>query len=113
MLDAGRPKSSNSRSISPRSQSIGRSRGWLTGVPFDPEIGTCLVIAHLLRTGTRRPAIGRNKFAVERPEPLLHQRSEERRVGKECVSPCSSRWSSYLSKKNTQYNTSTIIYNKQ
>src|SRR3546814_13975065 len=24
-------------------------------------------------TGTRRPAIGRNKFAVERHEPLLHQ----------------------------------------
>src|SRR3546814_15001619 len=25
-----------------------------------------------------------------------YQRSEERRVGKECVSPCSSRWSPYL-----------------
>src|SRR3546814_20076394 len=29
----------------------------------------------------------------------LH-RSEERRVGKECVSTCSSRWSPYHSKKN-------------
>src|SRR3546814_15428975 len=28
-------------------------------------------------TGTRRPAIGRNKFAVERHEPLLHQRALE------------------------------------
>src|SRR3546814_13236356 len=27
-------------------------------------------------------------------------RSEERRVGKECVSTCSSRWSPYHSKKN-------------
>src|SRR3546814_17480329 len=27
-------------------------------------------------------------------------RSEERRVGKECVSPCRSRWSPYHSKKN-------------
>src|SRR3546814_19385712 len=27
------------------------------------------------------------------------QRSEERRVGKECVSTCSSRWSTYPSKK--------------
>src|SRR3546814_18361000 len=27
-------------------------------------------------------------------------RSEERRVGKECVSPCRSRWSPYYSKKN-------------
>src|SRR3546814_17206236 len=31
----------------------------------------------------------------------LGQRSEERRVGKECVSTCRSRWSPYQSKKNT------------
>src|SRR3546814_15010417 len=30
------------------------------------------------------------------------QRSEERRVGKECVSTCSSRWSPYPSKKKQQ-----------
>src|SRR3546814_11597826 len=30
------------------------------------------------------------------------KRSEERRVGKECVSTCSSRWSPYHSKKKTQ-----------
>src|SRR3546814_4558653 len=29
------------------------------------------------------------------------KRSEERRVGKECVSTCRSRWSPYHSKKNT------------
>src|SRR3546814_20767274 len=29
-------------------------------------------------------------------------RSEERRVGKECVSTCRSRWAPYHSKKNTQ-----------
>src|SRR3546814_14255667 len=28
-------------------------------------------------------------------EGFLRQRSEERRVGKECVSPCRSRWSPY------------------
>src|SRR3546814_5225287 len=27
------------------------------------------------------------------PDPLRFQRSEERRVGKECVSTCRSRWS--------------------
>src|SRR3546814_13760618 len=27
--------------------------------------------------------------------PILFRRSEERRVGKECVSTCSSRWSPY------------------
>src|SRR3546814_14214451 len=31
----------------------------------------------------------------------LQFRSEERRVGKECVSTCSSRWSPYHYKKNT------------
>src|SRR3546814_19559475 len=31
-------------------------------------------------------------------------RSEERRVGKECVSTCRSRWSPYHSKKNTNSN---------
>src|SRR3546814_10941018 len=31
--------------------------------------------------------------------PASHIRSEERRVGKECVSPCRSRWSPYHSKK--------------
>src|SRR3546814_14407099 len=34
-------------------------------------------------------------------KPENHERSEERRVGKECVSTCRSRWSPYHSKKNT------------
>src|SRR3546814_17858662 len=41
--------------------------------------------------------------AIGRHEPLQHrtdQRSEERRVGKECVSTCRSRWSPYHSTKN-------------
>src|SRR3546814_19888619 len=29
------------------------------------------------------------------PEPIFYVRSEERRVGKECVSTCSTRWSPY------------------
>src|SRR3546814_16833336 len=29
------------------------------------------------------------------PQPFVEQRSEERRVGKECVSTCRSRWSPY------------------
>src|SRR3546814_12852544 len=35
-------------------------------------------------------------------------RSEERRVGKECVSPCRSRWSPYHYKKKQKNNTTTI-----
>src|SRR3546814_17955319 len=38
-------------------------------------------------------------FNLERPQSsilaMLASRSEERRVGKECVSTCSSRWSPY------------------
>src|SRR3546814_18331318 len=33
----------------------------------------------------------------------MTQRSEERRVGKECVSTCRSRWSPYHYKKNKSY----------
>src|SRR3546814_19688437 len=35
-------------------------------------------------------------------EAAVAERSEERRVGKECVSTCRSRWSPYHSKKNTK-----------
>src|SRR3546814_18736522 len=35
---------------------------------------------------------------------LRRTRSEERRVGKECVSTCRSRWSPYQLKKNTTIN---------
>src|SRR3546814_17384454 len=41
--------------------------------------------------------------------PAWHDpnRSDERRVGKECVSPCRSRWSPYPSK--TQHRTKNIV----
>src|SRR3546814_19038550 len=35
-------------------------------------------------------------------EQTFGERSEERRVGKECVSSCRSRWSPYHSKKNNR-----------
>src|SRR3546814_15108992 len=42
-------------------------------------------------------------FAVITPESQNQcLRSEERRVGKECVSTCRSRWSPYHYKKNIQ-----------
>src|SRR3546814_20567511 len=40
---------------------------------------------------------GRDKVRTARSHPEV--RSEERRVGKECVSTCRSRWSPYHSKK--------------
>src|SRR3546814_12288316 len=38
-------------------------------------------------------------------------RSEARRVGKECVSTCRSRWSPYHSKKQKEQNQTTLIEN--
>src|SRR3546814_14055052 len=37
--------------------------------------------------------VGQKRFSLEGGESFI--RSEERRVGKECVSTCSSRWSPY------------------
>src|SRR3546814_15666694 len=55
--------------------------------------------AGLLSLGVRRG----DKVAIvgdNRPR-LYWTRSEERRVGKECVSTCRSRWSPYHSQKNS------------
>src|SRR3546814_12147003 len=40
----------------------------------------------------------------------IQPRSEERRVGKECVSTCRSRWSSYHYKKKKQRNRASNNY---
>src|SRR3546814_10958683 len=42
---------------------------------------------------------------------VTNRRSEERRVGKECVSTCRSRWSPYHKKKNCRISFSNLIYN--
>src|SRR3546814_18859332 len=45
-----------------------------------------------------------------RQRHAIAHRSEERRVGKECVSTCRSRWSPYHSKKKKQPNNSQLIH---
>src|SRR3546814_15432491 len=55
---------------------------------------------------------GRSGFAHGH-EPLVGQRSEERRVGKECVSKCRSRWSPNHSIKKEQDRVHTIINEKR
>src|SRR3546814_20048878 len=61
---------------------------------------------------------GRHSFALQfAPHPKSHlrrresrfRRSEERRVGKELVSTCRSRWSPYHYKKNTHTSHNTTI----
>ena len=74
----------------------------LEGLPAGVEITTEFVSAHLAR---RRLGYGRGARqkleadALEITGGVRHGlslgRSEERRVGKECVSTCRSRWSPY------------------
>src|SRR3546814_15407281 len=53
-------------------------------------------------TGATSPGVATCRFlAVAGGHPALVARSEERRVGKECVSTCRSRWSPFHKKKKT------------
>src|SRR3546814_13830619 len=94
-----------------------RSRG---AMPSEVEAATSLVLATLeraprLRSGIR---IGFKNAALKCREQRHHHsaddeqqprnllpahRSEERRVGKECVSKCRSRWSPINQKQKTNY----------
>src|SRR3546814_14185867 len=51
---------------------------------------------------TRLDVRERRRQAAACSRPLCPWRSEERRVGKECVSTCRSRWSPYHYKQKTQ-----------
>src|SRR3546814_16231463 len=52
------------------------------------------------RLHQQRPGVAKFGEAILRQRAAFHgERSEERRVGKECVSTCRSRWSPYHSKK--------------
>src|SRR3546814_8262522 len=54
---------------------------------------------HRSQISTPTPTLGRSSTGIWRkrlpPPAWLTGRSEERRVGKECVSTCRSRWSPY------------------
>src|SRR3546814_16295369 len=64
------------------------------------------IIAHKAPRGRQEAAIGvfgvdavLDRPAIDADVVLRHRRSEERRVGKGCVSTCRSRWSPYHYKK--------------
>src|SRR3546814_15571565 len=62
----------------------------------EDRIGTqrhCAVIG--LRAVGTHVAVDRDAATGRQIQPVGHYRSEERRVGKECVSTCRSRWSPY------------------
>src|SRR3546814_16562080 len=57
--------------------------------------------AALAEIGVRQRAPDRTRRGKQPPRRIRSAgRSEERRVGKECVSTCRSRWSPYHYKKN-------------
>src|SRR3546814_9874176 len=70
---------------------------------------TASIIPHV---GRRAFLIGASAFVLDAAAPAFAAvragrvvcRSEERRVGKECVSTCRSRWSPYHSKKKSRNN---------
>src|SRR3546814_11629820 len=85
-----------------------------------------------LRTGRRHVAVPRSNVSTHvddcnfccflskavgtmRKNVRRGKRSEERRVGKECVSTCRSRWSPYHYKKKTKSNIHCThkLYNKK
>src|SRR3546814_13262587 len=69
--------------------------------PYFGDIGKVDVEALSFRQLVRRPALEHvEPFSIGLHQTVFdavvdHLRSEERRVGKECVSTCSSRWSTY------------------
>ena len=46
-------------------------------------------------SGGERRRVALCRLLLQKPDILLLDRSEERRVGKECIPPCRSRWSPY------------------
>src|SRR3546814_16190527 len=71
----------------------------LAALPGAAEIVEAVALGEPLDAGLRSPDIGGTKRTIlVRTEDGLDGpavRSEERRVGKECVSTCRSRWSPY------------------
>src|SRR3546814_17920961 len=85
-----------------------------TVLSIEPTISAHLAIAcgKLLIVGRIDRSISIRGRRTRRYKPSDMQRSEERRVGKECVSKCRSRWAPYHYKKQKQKaNCMNIIIN--
>src|SRR3546814_14410168 len=86
--------------VSDLDQSLGFYRD-LVGLTVDRQTGDtaylrCSELPQnlVIREGDT-PGLARAAFELESQADLDRARSEERRVGKECVSTCRSRWSPY------------------
>src|SRR3546814_16020664 len=82
-------------------------------LPIFAEAGRQERFGRFLRDHRQRQ---RERERAQRPfrihPPPLHARSEERRVGKECVSTCRSRWSPshYKKKTNCYAHVHSLLY---
>src|SRR3546814_11769990 len=71
---------------------------------LDGDAGTGQLVAAEQRRGAELGDVGQHRHFHRINEAAIGgqvMRSEERRVGKECVSTCRSRWSPYHYKKKT------------
>src|SRR3546814_13366982 len=96
-----------SRSIRPRSDAQGRGGGGgrQRGTSHRSAASSSSVRASTQR---RPPSASSSSFQTGALVLTQSIRSEERRVGKECVSTCRSRWSPYPLKKNHHESKHTI-----
>src|SRR3546814_19057628 len=62
------------------------------------------VVSTSTRNFPNRLGDGANVYLASAELAAVAARSEERRVGKECVSTCRSRWAPYHSKKKKKHN---------
>src|SRR3546814_19435558 len=85
---------------------IRRAGGKSVAVGYDGRLSSPM-LADALISGINAAEVDALNVGLG-PTPMLYYaastRSEERRVGKECVSTCRSRWSPYHSKTKTQHN---------
>src|SRR3546814_19785969 len=79
----------------------GRARGWSRRSAENETARTRVRLPPGLGGGRlgRPPTLGLSPTMPRPADGAKSIRSEERRVGKECVSTCRSRWSPYHSKK--------------
>src|SRR3546814_17559447 len=68
------------------------------------DLGT---LSYASKHSRAKPGVHLEKHEIRQPynqSSVIQPRSEERRVGKECVSTCRSRWSPYHYKKKLRLN---------
>src|SRR3546814_20780551 len=85
---------SDAASLSTRAEKRGSSYVINGAKAFISGAGDTDVLVVMARTGVAGPK-GVSAFVVPADTPGITYRSEERRVGNECVSTCRSRWSPY------------------